>query len=113
MTQLAPKVTKLVSVKEYSIEGHYVWNSNGLGFLYSTVLYNEFSDPVSCSLRLVDAQTGSERILLESPDNCFSAESWSDNNLLKIGVYDKNYDRTLIEYDLNSNNVVNEATATP
>jgi len=61
----------------------------------------------------MDAQSGSERILLESPDNCFAARSWSDNNILIIESYDKNYDRTLVEYDLNSNKIVSEATATP
>jgi hypothetical protein len=76
-------------------------------------LENETSEPVAYSLRLVDAQTGSERILLESPDKCFAARSWSDNNILTIESYDKNYDRTSVEYDLNLNKIISGATAMP
>ena len=107
------QVTELSSAKDFSQSGDYIWSLDGLNFLYSTVLYNEISEPVSYSLRLVNAQTGGEQILLESLDNCFAARSWSDNNILAIESYDKNYDRTLVEYDLNSNKIISEATATP
>lgn len=107
------QVTKLFSVKDFSQSGDYVLSPDGLMFSYSTVLWNNMYERVAYSLRLVDAQTGSERILLESPDNCFATRSWSDNNVLTIERYDKNYDQTLVEYDLNLNKIVSEATAMP
>ncbi len=51
----------------------FLWSPDGSELVYSTVLYNEISEPIAYSLRLVDIQSGSERILLESPDNCFAA----------------------------------------
>ncbi len=93
--------------------GGYLWSSDGLTLVYSTEIYSETFELIAYSLRLVDAQSGSERILLESPNNCFAARSWSDNNILTIESYDKNYDQTLVEYDLNLNKIVSEATATP
>lgn len=93
--------------------GGYLWSSDGLELIYSTVIYNEISEPIAYSLRLVDAQTGSQRILIESPENCFAAKSWSDNNVLTIESYDKDYNQILVEYDLNSNKIISKATATP
>jgi len=107
------QVNNLSSAKDFSQSGDYVWSSDGFNFLYSTVLYNEISEPISYSLRLVNAQTGGEQILLESPDRCFAARSWSDNNILTIESYDKDYNQTLVEYDLNLNKIISGATATP
>jgi len=101
------------SVDKNQFGGGYLWSSDALEFVYSTVLDNEIDEPISYSLRLVDSLSGSQRILLESPDNCMVTKSWSDDNILTIESYDKNYDRTLIEFDLNSNSIITEATVTP
>ena len=101
------------SVEKNRSGGGYLWSSDGLELIYSTVIYNEISEPIAYSLRLVDAQTGSQRILIESPENCFAAKSWSDNNVLTIESYDKDYNQTLVEYNLNSNKIISKATATP
>lgn len=100
-------------VGKYQFGGGYLWSSNGIELIYSTVLYNENFEPISYSLRLVDAQTGIERILLDSSKNCLIARSWSDNNILTIESEDENNDSTFIEYDLNSNTIILESTATP
>ncbi|HEU0296174.1 MAG TPA: hypothetical protein VFR47_25790 [Anaerolineales bacterium] len=106
------QILNVVPVKQFRGAGGYLWSSDGLEFVYSTVLYNEISEPTAYSLRLVNAQSGGERILLESPENCFVAREWVES-ILKIESYDENYDRTLIEYDLNSEAVLSESTATP
>ena len=64
------------------------------------------------TLRLVDAKTGTERILLESKTGCYLAKEWKDNNVLVIEYDDENYNRALMEYDLNSNTIIN-APASP
>jgi hypothetical protein len=107
------QVTELFPASDFDQSGDFVWSPDGLKFVYSTVLDISSGESVNCALRLVDAQSGGERILLESPDNCFAARSWSENNILTIERYDKNYERTLVEYDLNSNTIISEATATP
>jgi hypothetical protein len=101
------------SVEKNRSGGGYLWSSDGLELIYSTVIYNEISEPIAYSLRLVDAQIGSQRILIESPENCFAAKSWSDDNILTIESYDKDYNQTLVEYDLNSNKIISGAIATP
>jgi hypothetical protein len=68
---------------------------------------------MGCSLRLVNALSGSEQILLESADNCFAARLWSEDDILTIENYGTNNNRTLIELDLNSNKIIREVTATP
>ena len=94
--------------------GGYLWSSDGLTLVYSTVIYSEIFEPIAYSLRLVDAQSGSERILLESPDNCFSALTWETNSVLIVEREGEGSEgRTIIEYDLNSNKIINESTATP
>ncbi len=116
LTILDIKTGESVSVKSADKNqsgGGYLWSSDGLTLVYSTVIYSEIFEPIAYSLRLVDAQSGSERILLESPENCFTAKSWSDNNLLTIESYDKDYNQTLVEYDLNSNKIISGATVTP
>lgn len=64
------------------------------------------------SLRLVDAQTGSERILLESKTSCYLAKEWRETGVLLIEYNDENYNRILMEYDLNSNAFI-DIPATP
>ena len=87
-----------------------MWSPDGLELVYSTVLYNEISEPIAYSFRLVDAQSGNERILLESPENCFAAKSWTEDNILTL---EKNYGEALIEFDLNSNKIISEIATTP
>ena len=105
------QLKEILPLKEYSQSGNYVWSPDGLKFVYSTVM--DENQGVIYSLRLADTQIGSERILLESSENCFAASAWTEDNILTIESYDKNYDRTLIQYDLNSNTVISEFTATP
>ncbi len=90
--------------------GGYLWSTDGLKFIYSTVSYGD-NGPIDYSLRLVDSQSGSERILLESPKDCFVASEWI-NNRITVERYDEQYNQTLIDFDLNSNQIISEATAT-
>lgn len=99
--------------KDFSQGGGYVWSSAGLGFVYSTVTYKPDYGREGYSLRIVDARSGNEQILLESTEDCFDPVSWMEENILTVERYDKNYDRTLIEFDLNSNKIISEAIVTP
>lgn len=92
--------------------GGYLWSPDGLKFVYSHLIRNELREWEGLSLRLVDAQSGDERILFDSRDNCFSATSWGTDNILIIQRDGRGGD-TIIEYDLNTNNIVKESTATP
>ena len=78
--------------------------------VYSTVLYNEISEPVGYSLRLVDVQSGSEKILLESPKDCFSTLSWTEDNILKV---EKDFGKAIIKFDLNTNTIISDTSTTP
>ena len=99
--------------KDFSQGGGYLWSSDGLGFVYSTVTYKPDYGRESYSLRIVDARSGNEQILLESTEDCFDPVSWIKENILIVERYDKNYDQTLIEFDLNSNNITRETIPTP
>ena len=99
--------------KDFSQGGGYVWSSDGLGFVYSTVTYKPDYGREGYSLRIVDARSGNEQILLESTEDCFDPVSWIEENILTVKRFDRNYDRTLIEFDLNSNNIISETTPTP
>lgn len=107
------KLVKIIPVSEISGGGSYLWSSDGLEFVYSTVLHNEIGELITYSVRLVDAQSGREHILLESTKNCYASRVWREDSILIIESYDENYDRTLLEYDLSSNKIISEATATP
>jgi WD40 repeat protein len=104
------KLININPIIDLSEGGGYLWSPDGLELVYSTVLYNEISQPNAYSLRLIDAQSGSERILLESPEDCFDAKSWTEDNTL---IVEKNYGQTLIEFDLNSNKIISETATTP
>ena len=93
--------------KDFSQGGGYVWSPDGLRFVYSTVksLPNNVGRE-GYTLRLVDVQTGTERILLEAATSCYLAKKWEDSNILLIEYYDKNYNGALMEYDINSNTVI-------
>lgn len=98
---------------DFSQSGGYVWSSDALKFVYSTVTYTaDYMEIEGFSLRLVDAQTGSERILLQSKTSCYLAREWRENGVLLIEYDDENYNRTLMEYDLNSNTII-DIPATP
>lgn len=92
--------------KDFSQGGGYVWSSNGQEFIYSTLFYKNPGERDSYSLRLVDARTGVEEILLEAKTNCYLAREWKDNGVLIIEYDDENYNRALMEYDLNSNTII-------
>jgi hypothetical protein len=99
--------------EEFSQGGGYVWSPDGLRFVFSSLKYRpDKIERESYTLRLVDAQTGVERILLESKTNCYLARKWQENNILLIEHYDENYNRALMEYDLNSDTIIN-ASASP
>ena len=85
--------------------GGFLWSSDGMKLVYSALTRDEQGQRESYSLRLADAVSGTERILLESTEDCFAARAWTEDNIITIERYDKNYNRTLIEYDLNSNRV--------
>ena len=101
------------SLNEESVGGAYVWSPNGLQLVYSAVTTPDNWETRIYSLRLIDAQSGSQHILLESPEICFVTRLWSENNILIIEKYDQNYERTIAEFDLNSEEIISEATATP
>lgn len=96
--------------KDFSQGGGYIWSPDGLRFVYSTVKYrpNHVGGREGYTLRLVDAKTGVERILLESKTSCYLVKEWKDNNVLLIeyDYDDKNYNRAIMEYDLDSNTII-------
>lgn len=95
---------------DFSQGGGYVWSPDGLKFVYSTVTSNDRGERFGYSLRLVDTQSGSEQILLESPNDCFEAISWTEDNTL---ILEKNYNEAFVEFDLISNQIISESTTTP
>lgn len=102
---------RVVHEKDFGQGGGYIWSPNGLGVVYSTVTYNaNHVGREGYSLRLVDAQSGSERILLESAEDCYEAVSWNENNIL---ILRKNYNEAFIEFDLNSNKFLSKAPSAP
>lgn len=106
------KTIDIITADDNYETGGYFWSPDGLQFVYSVLTYVELGERMNYSLRLVDAETGNERILIESPENCFVAKAWKDGNILEYEVYGKTDEPTLTEYDLNSN-TIRESTATP
>ena len=99
--------------EEFSQGGGYIWSPDGSQFVYSTLKYVPNNvDRESYTLRLVDAQTGSERILLEAKTNCYLARKWNENNILLIEYDDENYNRAIMEFDIISNTIIS-ASASP
>ena len=99
--------------KEFTQGGGYIWSPDGLRFVYSTVKYlPEHIGTESYTLRLVDAQTGAERILLESKTSCYLVNKWEDSDVLLVEYYDEIFNRAVMKYDLNSNSIISESTAT-
>lgn len=83
--------------------GGVVWSHDGLQFVYSTIFENSISDKFETSIRLVDAQTGNEKIILETINNCYVVREWTTSNILVIESY---AEKLLIKFDLNSNTII-------
>ena len=98
---------------EISVGGAYVWSPNGLQLVYSVVTTPDNWETRIFSLRLINTQSGNQQILLESSEICFVTRVWPENNILTVEKYDQNYERTIIELDLNPEVIVSEATVTP
>jgi Tol biopolymer transport system component len=96
------------SASNFDEGGGFLWSSDGLKLVYSALRQN--GEVYNYSLRLVDTQSGSERILLESTQDCFEAVEWTKGNVLTI---EKDYGKEVIEFDLNSNSIIRETTPTP
>ena len=101
--------------KAFTQGGGYVWSPDGLMFIYATV--NHTSDDGverEYALRLVDAKTGAERILINSKTQCYVARKWQENNIIQIESNDKYFNTIPMQYDFNSNNFIDpSATPTP
>lgn len=107
------ELIKVAHEKDFSQSGGYVWSLDGLQFVYTTVKYLPNNvGTVGYTLRLVNAKTGAERILLESQTNCYLAKKWRADNILQIEYDDQKYNRAIMEYDINSNTIIS-ASASP
>ncbi|MFN8428216.1 MAG: hypothetical protein U0X93_00135 [Anaerolineales bacterium] len=90
--------------------GGFLWSLDESEFIYSTAFYGD-NGPINYSLRLVNTTSGSERLLLESSNDCFVARSWTEDRVITIERYGDDRNRTLLQYDLDSN-IITESTAT-
>ncbi len=112
---LTGETSPIVHKKDFSESGGYLWSPDGLSFVYSTVsayLPDGTYEWGGYTLRLVNAQTGIEQILLVSEETCFHATEWQENNILLIESDDESYNQATMEYDLNTQTVINP-TSTP
>lgn len=100
----------ILSASSFDEGGGFLWSSDGSKLVYSTVRSWDQGEKFNYTLRSVDAQSGSEQILLESSTACYEAIAWTENNPL---ILEKNYNEALLEFDLNSNKVIGAVTATP
>ena len=89
--------------------GGYTWSPDGLKLVYVTRKSANQGEIFINSLRLVDAKSGNEQIILESTEDCFAATSWTEDNIL---ILEKNYGESLIEFDLDSNQIISETATT-
>jgi hypothetical protein len=97
--------------KDFEDEGGYLWSKDGLRFVYSTGTFTSESEIYS--LRFVDVLTGNEQILLESNGNCYLTTEWDDNDVLVVEQNEPHGKRTILEFDLNSSNVISETPINP
>jgi WD40 repeat protein len=104
------QLIRILSANGFDVGGGFLWSSDGLKLIYSTVKSWDQGEKFNYSLRLVDVQSGSEQILLESQDACYEAVAWTESNTL---ILEKNYNEALFEFDLTSNKIIGEVTATP
>jgi len=106
-------IVTVPSISEFDGVGGFVWSPTGAQVVYSTVKSINYGESFIYSLRLADTQLGYEQKIFESKENCFAARLWSDYDILTVEHYDENYDRMIVEFDLNSNEILSEATVTP
>jgi hypothetical protein len=97
------------SIKKYTDGGGFVWSSDGMAFVYSTVFRDNDDLKYETSVRLIDAQSGREKILVESQNNCYLVREWQQDDILIIESF---ADQKLFGYDLKSNSAV-DFPATP
>lgn len=100
----------VTSEKDFSFRGGYIWSQDGLTFIYSTVIYSSDYSKQDSTIRLVDAKTGMEQVILESSQDCLHVVEWVDTNIIKIQT---NYYESLIEFDLNTNTILSETPINP
>ncbi len=98
-------------LKDFEDEGGFIWSKDGLRFMYSTGTLTSESEIYS--LRFVDVLTGNEQILFESNGNCYLTTEWKDNDVLIIEQNEPYGKRTILEFDLNSNTIINKTPADP
>ena len=94
--------------REYNHGAGFIWAPDGSQFIYSTDYFPHFEETEmdGFTLLLVDAQTGEERILSESKTSCYRVREWRKDNIIVIEYDDENYDRAIMEYDLNTNTIL-------
>jgi hypothetical protein len=106
-------IVTVLSVSEFDGVGGFFWSPNSVQIIYSAVKSINYGESIIYSLRLADTQLGYEKMIFESKENCFATRLWSDYDILTVERYDENYDRIIVEFDLNSNEIISEATVTP
>lgn len=104
------ELTSVITRSDFSQSGGYLWSPDGLQFVYSTVTTLDDWETRTYSVILVDALSGYEQIVIDSSKNCFAPLSWTENNILTL---EKNYFEAIVEFDLNANKIISEATSTP
>ncbi len=99
------KNINVIHKEDFEVKGGYIWSPDSSQFVYST----EKSDGLEeykATLRLVDIETGKERILLEADKNCYWAEKWGDNDILFVHYFTEKGEPDIMQYDLNSNTII-------
>lgn len=108
------KTDKLFNINhqnDFDDGGGFLWSKDESKFVYSTGTWTSESE--NYSLRLVDTRTGKEKILLESKSSCFLAKEWKDENIVLIEQIEPYGQKVTLEFDLNSKEIISEATPTP
>lgn len=104
------KLTNVEHIKEVYEGGGVVWSSDGLQFVYSTIFNDYNNNKFETSVRLVDARTGKEQIILETLNDCYSVKEWKSDTTLLI---ESDAEKTLFDFDLKSKTVVNKNHINP
>ena len=89
-------------VKSYDEGGGIIWSEDGQEFVYSTV-FDSADSGYETVVRLVNAQSGVEEVLLEDKDNCYVAREWKKDNILVVDSFDE---PTTFMYDLELRTVI-------
>jgi hypothetical protein len=97
------KAFDITHQNDFDDGGGVIWSTDESEFVYSTGTWTSESE--NYSLRLVDAKTGNEKILLESKDSCFLAKEWKDEYIVLIEQIEPYDQKTVLEYDLKTNAV--------